>query len=440
MTQEQLPFDFIREVQKDSNFAALFPEEQAMRAMLWIYGKMMTGAIPGERFNEEMIYTAFQETNRGQYERVPASKFNALISGLQYYFLRYDEDEQIYTFRDYAKNIFNAVLTTLNGSFNPTEIEIICTKLYEDLVQCGSTKELESWMHLNFSAFEPKMNTQVDNLDRYIDKTVRAIRETAQLQEGDALETLKNINVELEKVREYNLELRAAFSLMKEINRELNKHINGIENAELLDNIEKVRQYFPHVKYRLDLIDKKLDRLQPRMRQLFSGLNKPLFNTKVEKFLRFILVNAHLEQKNIVFPLGITSFRIFQQTPNFILVERKDDLFPPMARKRPGNDQSEEHVQEIHKGLNKKIVLQSQIDKHVQAILDKCRRDGEVLFSSYFFQIIEEENSFELAVRVAHRLVRQIPYRKDFNFVVDNSIPIQINGITIWEMIIMNCR
>ena len=440
MKEEQLQFDFIREVLKDSTFATLFPEEQAMRALLWIYGKMITGAIPGERFNEDTIYTAFQETSHGQYERVPASKFNSIISELQRYYLRYDEDEQVYTFRDYAKTIFSAVFKTLSGNFNPTEIEIICTKLYQDLIQCSTHPELENWMKLNFTAFEPKMNTQVDNLDRYIDSTVASIREIAQLQEGDALETLKNINIELERVRVYNLELRAAFSSMKEINRALNKHINTIESTQLLNSIEKVSQFFPHIKYRLDLIDRRLDRLQPRLRQFFSGLNKPLFNTRVEKFLRFLLANSHVEQKSIVFPLGITSFSIYQSTPNFIMVERKDDLFPPMPRKRPGTNQSEEHVREIHKELNKKIVLQSQIDHYVQSILDECRKEGEVLFYFHFFRIIEKENSLELAVKVANRLNLQRTKRKDFSFVVDKSNLIQINGISIWEMTIKTCR
>jgi hypothetical protein len=442
MTHEQLVFDFHREVQKDSNFDALFPGEQPMRAMLWIYGRMSTGAIPNDRFREDLIYTAFQETSHGVYQRIPASSFNGIISGLQKYFLRYDEDEQVYTFRDYGKNIFSIVETTLSGSFNPTEIEIICSKLKEDLIRCESPEALESWMQLNFAAFIPRMNTQVDNLDRYIDTTVVTIREMAQLQDGDAVETLKNIDMQLEKVRQYNGELKIAFSSMKEINRELNGRIHGVNSSKLLDSIERVRQFFPHVKYRLELIDKRLDRLQPRLRQFFSALNKPLFNTKVEKFLRLLIANSQLDgvQKNVRFPLEIPSLKIYQSTPNFTIVERKEDLFPPMARRRPGTDHSPEHVQSVHKGLNEKVVLQSRIDKCVKAILDDCRLKQEVLLSEYFFRIIDEQKSLELAVRVAHRLVRQIPYRREFKFIVDKSNRIKKNGITIWEMKISICQ
>lgn len=440
MAQDQLPFDFNREVQKDLNFEALFPGEQSIRAMLWIYGRMQTGAIPNERFKEDIIYSAFLETSSGGYKYVPSSNFNTIIAGLQKFFLRYDEDEQVYTFRDYAKNIFKVVETTLSGSFSPTEIEVICTKLKEDLMLCNSSEQLESWMRLNFSAFEPKMNTQVDNLDRYIDNTVAAIRGMAQLHEGDALETLKNIDSELEKVRKYNDELKAAFSSMKEINRELNSRIHDVNSTKLLDDVERVRLFFPHIRYRLDLIDKRLDRLQPRLRQFFSALNKPLFNARVEKFLRVILTHSNLEgvQKNIIFPLGIQSFNIYQITSKFIAVERKGDLFPAIARKRPAVEHSPEYILSVHRKLNEKIVLQSEIDNFVKTILTDCSRKQEVLFSEYFFRIIEEQNSIELAIKVAHRLIRTLPYRKDYRFTVDKSNVIAKNGVSIWEMTVTN--
>ncbi|RFS19427.1 hypothetical protein DVR12_22595 [Chitinophaga silvatica] len=443
MSQEQFLFDFNKEVQKDSNFKALFPGDQSLRAMLWIYGKTITGAIPNDRFSEEVIFNAFQETNHEVYQRVPASNFNAQISDLQKFYLRYDEDEQIYTFRDHGKSIFKTVETTLSGNFNPTEIEIICTKLKADLTACQTTEELEVWTRLHFPAFEPNMNTQVDSLDRYIHTTVSSIRVTAQLQSGNAIETLKDIDSQLEKLRQYNTELKAAFSSMKEINQELNKRIHSINDSSLLDKVERVRQFFPHVKYRLGLIDKRLDRLQPRLRQFFSALNKPLFNTQVEKFLHLLLTHSQVEgaQKNVVFPLEIQAIRIFQPTPTFTYIQRKDDLFPPIPRKRIRTEHSPSIIQSIHKGLQEKIVLQRDIEKYVKIILNDCLIKQEVLLSNYFFLIIEETKNVQLAVRVAHSLIIRLPYkREEFNFIVDKSNTVTKNGITIWEMKISSCR
>ncbi|MFX8373806.1 hypothetical protein ABTL76_19350, partial [Acinetobacter baumannii] len=86
------------------------------------------------------------------------------------------------------------------------------------------------------------------------------------------------------------------------------------------------------------IIDKRLDRIQPKMRQLFSNLNKPLFNTRMERFLYHLIENCEEvmfgSKKTIRLPPNIPELSYFKLQQDFTIVERKKDLFPVKAKKR----------------------------------------------------------------------------------------------------------
>lgn len=443
MDASVVQFDFLTEVLKGKNISALFPDRETLKAILWLYAKIKAGAFPHSKFKEADIISAFIETTPEGFQRIPQEKFNSIIADLQEYYLRYDDDEQVYILKDFARNICRQAEEALTGNFNPTQIEIICAELKKELLECKDDETLTHWLQLNFTAFEPKMNGQVDNLDRHIDTAVIEIRELAQLQDGQVLETLKKIDSQLENVRRYNKELRAAFAAMKEINSELDLRLMGTssDNLQLLDLLKQTRQFFPGIRYRLDLIDKRLDRLQPRLRQFFSALNKPLFNTKVERFLRFILKNAIIKtegsRKSILFPNNIPSFRIFQETSYFVIVERKDELFPAMPRKVSSYEQTPEEKRKINEVLSKKLLQQDKILEWVEKIHHDCHEYGSIEFSKYFFRIVEEENGdIELAAKVAHKLLKIAAQEDRLNVQINNENTIIRNNIKIWEMTI----
>jgi len=443
MDENVVPFNFLAEVQKSTNINALFPDRETLKAILWLYAKIKAGSFAKSKFREQDIITAFIETTPEGFQRIPQERFNSVIADLQEYYLRYDDDEQVYTLKDFARNICKQVEEALIGNFNPTQIEIICAELKRELLSCKDDEALTNWLQLNFTAFEPKMNSQVDNLDRHIDTAVAEIRESAQLQEGEVLETLKKIDSQLERIRRYNKELRAAFAAMKEINAELDIRLMAVssENRQLLDLLRQTRDFFPGIRYRLDLVDKRLDRLQPRLRQFFGALNKPLFNTKVERFLRFILKNAIVKiegtKKPIYFPDNIPSFRVLQETSYFIVIERRNELFPAMPRKVKTYEQTPEEKMKSYEVLGKKIVQQDKITQWTDKICHDCRKQGRVDFANYFFQIVDEEGgSIELAAKVAHRLLKITAHEDNLEIHINNETTITKNNISIWEMII----
>lgn len=431
-------FDFLDEVQKPDNFNALFPDEKTMRLLLWLYAKVSIGAFPRGKFKESDIYNAYQETNRsGPSGRLPQEYINSTIGNLHEFFLLYNEQEQVYTFRDYGKNVCKNAEVALIGSFNPTNIEIICGELLRDLKQADTKPLLLQWLELKFDLFEPKMSSQVDALDRKINVAVAEIRESAQLRQGDVLETLKRIDAYLEMIRGYNNELRSAFSALKDIDSELAKHIVEAEETSILDKLNRVQEFFPEVRYRLDLIDRRLDKLQPRLRQFFSALNKPLFNTRVESFLRFLLSSSSIQTKGVrkvlEFPADIPPLRIFQPTSKFIIVEKKEDLFPAISRKRQVYEESPEKRKLAYAALNEKVRQQDDIETWAQKILEACKNKGGVDYTGYFMEMVDLQNGdIDLAARVTYRLLKIAAIGRDIRIDINKDKPITHKDITIW--------
>lgn len=434
------PFDLLHEVGKEGIYHLLFPPLQAGLAILNLYQKVRSGLFQHNRFKESDIYAALEGSkfilSEEEYNRQPQLKFNAIISNLQVYFLRYDTDEQVYTLKDYAESFCRHAEDTLLANFNPTQIETICNDLRIKLESCQDQDQIKEWIDTYFYAFRPAMKSQVDRLERQVDKTVQEIRETTQLSDLSILDVLKAIDEKLDRLRRQNEELRSAFREMKTINIELEAQLAGVSNQAIANSIAQVRQFFPEIKYTLNLIDKRLDRIQPRLRQFFGMLNKPSFNIRIEKFLKFLLSNSTLNgQKQVDLPQGIPLFDFHRKISNFSIFERRDDIFPtkPKPRIRPT-----ENLVEKEKGLaiaKKQLAMYTRIDSWMAEILSDATQ-AEILFSAYFFKIIDQEKGeLDLALNVAYALVRRAEADAKISLQIDTiRIKHSKHNISIWEM------
>lgn len=381
-------FSLLHEIGKEGTYNLLFPPPQAGLAILNLYQKIKSGAFPNGRFKEPDIYTALEGSkllmNADEYERSPQIHFNTIVSDLQVYFLRYDTEEQIYSLKDYAESFCRQVEETLLANFNPTQIETICNDLRNKLEACADQYDIQSWIDTFFSVFKPVMKSQVDRLERQIDNSVQEIRATTQLSDLSILDILKAIDQKLDRLRTQNEELRSAFREMKTINLVLEGQLQWVSEQQIADNIAEVRGFFPDVKYTLNIIDKRLDRIQPKLRQFFGMLNKPSFNIKVEKFLKILLNKSTLSaQKDVLLPKGIPTLLFHQQTSNFSIFERREDIFPTKPKPRIKPD---ENLEEKEKGLRvakNQLVMYNKIDAWMDEIIQAASTE-EVLFSSYF--------------------------------------------------------
>jgi len=165
-------------------------------------------------------------------------------------------------------------------------------------------------------------------------------------------------------------------------------------------------------------------------------LNKPSFNIRIEKFLKFLLNHSSVnQQKQVELPKGIPTMDFHQRTANFGIFERREDLFPtkPKPRIRPT-----ETVEEKEKGLviaKKQLTLYNNIATWVTDILSDASVE-EILFSPYFFKILNlEKGEIDLALNVAYALIRRA--ESDANLIIKiltKRIKHPQHNIAIWEM------
>lgn len=435
-------FNFLHEISKDDTYRLLNPDRKAGLAIIWLYEKIKKGAFEYNAFKEKDIHEALQAVNavEQEIERYPREYYNSIIADLQEHFLRYDDERQDYTFREHAFNFCRLNHDTLKAAFDPTQIEKICHVLKERLQSREDETALLDWFRTELETFKPQLKSQLDSLDRQIDKSVADLRTNKKLnlQEGTILETLRQIDARFELIRSQNKELRTAFREIDAIRRLMNDYAEKYDNETIHNLTHEAISFFQDMRRILSLIDKKLDRIQPRVKQLFSNLNKPLFNARVEKFLAFLIENAQKDHKTISLPAGIPSLYIDKTPLDFIIVERKNDLFPIRPQKRIVIPETPETKAKAFAVAKEKMLRQDAISRWLNLIQKDVDENRQVAFSNYFFKILEtnEENALTLAIAVAFRAIVFFDGRPEYSLSIHPDVLVKQENkrTTIWEM------
>lgn len=433
-------FNLLHEIGKGGNYLLLYPAPQAGLAILTLYQKIKAGAFLNNRFKESDIYGAFEASKmligEEEYGRLPQTKFNNMISDLQVYFLRYDADEQVYSLKDYASAFCRQAEETLFANFNPTKIELICNDLRAKLEECKTNEDIRIWIDTYFDSLKPVLKVQVDQLERQVDQSVKEIRATTQLENASILETLKVIDLKLDTTREHNEELRSAFREMKSINRLLDSYSHQIDDRLLFEKIMNVKQFFPELKYTLNLIDKRLDRIQPKLRQFFSMLNKPTFSVRAEKFLKFLLTHSTVESNRPVeLPAGIPLFCFTGNKATLTIVERKN-LLPPTSKPRVIYETDFVEREKGTQRARQQLGILDETQLYLDVILAEAAM-APVLFSPWFFKIVSNKNGdIESATHIAYALIRYS--QRNQNIKIETSTVKKYHPdyptLSIWEM------
>lgn len=443
-------FHFLTEIAKENTYRLLFPDSKAGMAIIWLYEKLENGAFPDKFFKESDIHDALLKVssvnlNNGQYHL--KEQYNTIISDLQEYFLRYDEDKQQYSFKEYAYTFCKHAKETLKSFFDPTQIEVICTNLRHKLINCSTQEKVQEWFNLDFAAFKPLLKNQLDYLDKQIDQSVADLRENKKLslQEGTILDTLRQIDERFEIIRSQNKELRTAFRATEEIRRLLNKYAEQYDSDEIHKGTDAAISFFQEMRHVLLLIDKRLDRIQPRIKQLFSNLNKPLFNVRVEKFIGYLIRNStetNVEgRKELSLPDGIHQTITSLAILNFTIVERKTDLFPVKPKKRIIVVETPELKQKAFATTISQVFQQDDVTRWLGIIAKQLAEEKQVDLSDCFFRIIQEEkgdNTLGLAISVLYRTIKRYEQQQQYSVIINPAVTKSHQGIktTLWQITI----
>ncbi|OJU74607.1 MAG: hypothetical protein BGO09_04615 [Bacteroidetes bacterium 47-18] len=442
-------FHFLSEISKENTYNLLFPEAKAGLAIVWLYEQMQNGIFPQNSFKEKDIHEALQTVNpaiENNKSRHPREHYNALISNLLEYFLRYDEERQEYSFKEYAYIFCRQAHDILKANFSPTRIEKICFALHEKLKQSKDLDAFLDWCRIDFDAFKPQLKSQLDFLDRQIDQSVASLRENKKLslQEGTILETLRQIDERFELIRGQNKELRIAFREIEQIRRLMESNASAYDHAEVDARVHEAITFFQEMRRTLSIIDKRLDRIQPKIRQLFSNLNKPLFNTRVERFLYHLVENSteviEGSKKTIRLPGNIPPLSVFRLQQDLTIVERKTDLFPVKPKKRLMITETPEMKASFFASFQNRLNQQDEISHWIDTLQREVDMHKQLRLSDYFFQIAkpDDPHTLTLAIAVIYRAMGFFERQEQYMVSIDPGKIIHNTAFktSLWEIII----
>lgn len=422
-------FDFLGTLRRNNlqTYKLLYPGPYAGLVVMWLYDKYLSGSFPNKTFKEDTINQAFRELfghNRQQWEDYADS-----ISDLNEFFLRYDEQLQVYSLKNYALEFCQRAYEVLLNTFNPTKIEQICAKLRRDLEDAQALEQYEFWFADNLPAFQPQLKGQIDFLERQIQESVDELRKHAHRGDTSIQQALEKVVERLNEIRNQNKELTAAFHEIDRIKLYLDELQTANQWPSLQEPIDNAFIFFAEMLRDLRIVDRRIDRIQPKLRQLFGTLNQPLFNGRVERFLRYLLVESQIVRDNsdsgrrqLQLPADVPQLIVHTNTPSLPIIERKE--FPPSRTTRPVR--SSENQDERRKAFTasaERIQQQSAIERWIIRFEQLVQRKGKVEFA-HFFQIIlnEEQNDVDLAVRVAYGVFRRFTNNSRYELIVDPTL------------------
>lgn len=429
-------FDHIR---IDNTYELFFPKREQGLAIIWLYERVKSGYFNKGVFKESDIQLAFDEVSlmsREKRERFPYEYYNSQIMALQEFFLYYDEEHQTYAFKEYATYLCDKVFKILSERFNPTVIEITCVDLYQKLKDAITTEELTIWLEIHLDKAQLHLKEQIDYLNQQIDKSVIELSEKAKLKSDNLLNALRDIENKLDEIRKQNGELRGAFREIDRIKSILSKH-PAREDEQTDEKVSTAIEYFESIRSLLNMVDTRIDKIQPKIQQFFGSLNRRFFDTKVEKFLVYLLTNSKIISGETVLPLINESFNIQLPSTNFSIIENREGLSRGVKNSPVTYTVDREKETAAYQQSRVALLRQNNINIWLEKIRRESLHASEYHLSDIFFNILEVHNEdLHLAVNVIYQAIDIYDKHDRWRIEIDKDIKIQVenHNYSIWDI------
>lgn len=417
VSSEPLPFNFVEAIQRPETYGQLFPDEVEVMVIIKLYERLKAGYYENDFFNEEeihLLFAVFQKGKDKDEKYYQKSRNKDRIKNLLRFFLSYDEEKRLYSFQEYAYAFCDLSKKTLKGALTPTEIEVICRNLKEELNAAKEDdEELLTWFGISLEAFQTRLAQQTDFLHQQIDVAVRQLRKDVLNKEKEPLDLLKQVRDDLADIQNKNQELRIAFE-------DTNKIVSlliGIdtENEAVISHIRNSQTFFKRIQGKLRSTDRRLDRIQPKIKQLFAILRQSEWTAHTERFILFLLQRSEIQgsgnDKKVIFPSEARPFSFGGQRSRLLTFKREETLFPTPARPRKSYPVDEAFQEEGEKKLREEMNKIKRVDGWINQLMAQLAKDGELDASQSFFEVMETDKDFVLASQVLFGLMDRV-YRE----------------------------
>lgn len=421
------------QLKTENTYELLFPKREKGLAVIWLYERVKNKEFENGIFKEKDIHRAIEAVSFIGRERSRSQwvTYNAYIMELQEFYLIYNDEDQTYMFTDFGLQICERVHRLISNRFNATIIELTCAELYTKLKVAVTEEQIRNWILMDLLKSKPILLEQVDYLNQQIDRSVTALSEKAKRRKETLLVALQEIEEQIDKVRQQNKELRAAFREIDRMNDILISHPVRDNSEEVDDMVSEAISYFEGIHRRLGMVDSRIDKIQPKIKQFFASLNRDIFNSKVEKFLYYLLEKSRVVNKQIEFPFPYDPTIQFADSflTIFISVDRPETLFPPTPKPRVEYKKNTRKEQVAHQKGHIQMMRQIHIQWWLEFVRRKSLETDSVHLSEIFFSVLgKHDNDLQLAIQVIYQVVKRYKDETHWTIMIDTNNKINNPG------------
>lgn len=423
-------FNFIEQIKK--NYTNIIPKEDYGMIVFLLFDKFGTNV-----FSENELKKIISDYhNYSEKERELHSVIKTTIQFLSINFIR--KSKQGYILTPYSQSFSKEIWKKLHRDFSPSEVKKILLKLKTELDQQLQEDNFNEWFD-SFERYKTDLDNQVESLNKRIDSYIHDFRTVIFDNKKQNTELLKSIREGLDKIKSQVIELTSAFTDIYDIEDLLNRVNIDIGSNTTLTNRKKAKDYFSDIRDYLTTINNRIDLIQPRIHEFFSNINRADFDRNTKLFIRYLIKNTTVERinskKELMFPNESLQKEVYKEEFNFTVVDNQ--LKKGKTQSKTENTLVDEReVEKKYQNARKVREQRAKTIAYVNDIKKDLNKYNIIEYSSYFYQIMEDTQNINIAIKVAYLLLNEFTKYQQYTVEIsDKAISHdKYKSTVLWEM------
>ncbi len=433
----------------------LVPRQEEGLIILAIFQKVRAGTIERtfpERVIVETIKQVFLELGMASARGEETQKYDETLHRLLRHFLDKNLEEKTYQLSSYAENFCDMLEREVHTAINPSQIQ----KTFNDLVLLLGLKletmdDFRHWYHTQFFKHKSDIGSQLRGLQAQIEDTIDQLNDLVKNEQDNFREMLIGCEALLDRIKEQADKLSSAFSSKDDI-KQLLDDATLAEEFEFREMKREVRIYFKDIEQRLINVSVTIDRIKPKINKLYNDFEKRDFDRKIESFLLYMLKNSTskfgrakkligrtVHEVEVFLPKGMQPKEYYSDRSRLTGMDYMQLLEPPPIVVQQQNwDEEDLHRQAE---LRRSQIARDKLVAHwCDLIADDAQHKKKINFGEYYFKILQKENDYEAAVKVATETLREFAKKDGFEVTVSEDMQLDSKHpyTGIWKMQIRN--
>ncbi|HET6992776.1 MAG TPA: hypothetical protein VFJ43_15690 [Bacteroidia bacterium] len=433
----------------------LVPRQEDGLIVLAIFQKVRAGTIERtfpERVIVETIKAVFVELGMASARGEETQKYDETLHRLLRHFLDKNLEEKTYQLSSYAENFCDMLEREVHTAINPSQIQ----KTFNDLVlllglKLETMEDFRHWYHTQFFKHKSDIGSQLRGLQAQIEDTIDQLNDLVKNEQDNFREMLIGCEALLDRIKEQADKLSSAFSSKDDI-KQLLDDATLAEEFEFREMKREVRIYFKDIEQRLINVSHTIDRIKPKINKLYNDFEKRDFDRKIESFLIYMLKNSTskfgrskklvgrtVHEVEVFLPKGMEPKEYYCDRSRLTGMDYMQLLEPPPIVVTDHN-WDEEDLKRQAELRRAQIARDKLVAQWCDQIIEDAQKKKKINFGEYYFKILQKENDYEAAVKVATETLREFSKKEGFEVTVSEEMLLDPKQpyTGIWKMQIKN--